>query len=273
MKCEKNIINQIELIVREIALCRDCSFTKENKNFFLPALPSIPKENELKQFKTMVIGTNPGLDENYQICMKNLFEEKNGNFDQIKLEYTSCESSTVKSYQRTLTEIVNTIRHYLPLAPQAIVPCDIYKYVYWANLSFCASKNLCERKLCAQELICRVLDEEIPNCLSHKYLQRFINVMTPLLIILFTYSYSRDYNTVLQGVFSNDYHVYGKPYKKPFIAYSTKKGKDIYTTLEIVPIEYNGNNKAYAFFLPHPRFPFKNRAQAVSNILSSFLKK
>lgn len=267
----ESIIEEVKSVVHDIFKCRKCGFHKDLDVDLRPWLPVVPyTEKMFDNYHTMVIGLNPGWNEKYYEKLKRLYPnyDKSNNFNKFIEEQRNI-SLKPGNYERNLAYLYNVINSKLRLNDCEITSQNIYDYVFWANLSFCASNNPEQREIKGINYTCRVLTEEIFNCLHEGFLYRLICAFKPELIICFTQSFLY-FKTVLDLIFDYNYTIIHGPKEKPFTAYTQRNNQNVRINITGAIIKINEPSKysTKVIFCPHPNRPCKkdNKISAISKM-------
>ena len=264
MTMNKKQIENLNDINRRIYNCKECSFHKELVG--RPFRPDLPQFYEASDYKVMVVGINPSWDgSNYNERWRNLYEKS---YEAFKAEFTIDENEDNNVYKFRLTHTFNQINEHLSIVHhQSINPQEIYKHIFWSNLSFCCSKNTKLRFIGRDAVKCNVYGEEINKCINQGYLKEIISTINPELIIFFGSS-EKGIARFLSKLFSVSMN--GKnTFMKKYTAFR-RNGKNIEREFIAVRIE-NSNCKIIS--MPHPSYPFcaENKIRAIEE-LCDFLK-
>lgn len=261
---ERNVNTVIDDISKDIFKCRECDFFKEINEESSPFCPDVTYHSYEFSPKAFVIGINPSFnDDEYIRSWKSELYSAN--------DYLKFKSNLQKyvfpiiGYQRGVSDVFKKINNELNLYPElkgvddGLFVQNIYKYVFWANLSFCSSQNPYSRIIDRKEISCRVFEEEIPNCLEKHFLARYIAKLQPEFIMLFTigakgYFY---WKHILKKLFADiaEWKITEQMVKK----YEAHKRKGVSVDIEIVAAKVNAYGKRVnILFFPHPNYQFTN---------------
>lgn len=138
----------LEEINKRIFECKKCDFHRELENFSYrpdaPILEYVPDQQP--DYKAISIGINPAWDDEKYTrpeCQSIYKETDYLNYKKRLLEKASLTSGTQRDpYRVGLTKTFNVVNELLNIYPDRnILPEHIYKYLFWANLSFCNSQS------------------------------------------------------------------------------------------------------------------------------------
>lgn len=253
---------EMNRIAKEIYNCRECDLFDDPRaeGLLRPVFPAVTTNKDTAKYTAMVVGLNPGLDEKYMKRRMNLynkysdFRELNKYLWEVDVQYNSKD---IRKYQRDVTAVYNRVCISSDSPEQAVKPQDIYEHVFWANLSFCASQNPYKRVIGKRVLPCRVLTEEIFNCLRMRFLNRLISVIAPKYIFFFT-GQRLYYKVILRMIFGpENFVIMENLFKKQLPVYRSRKGRTVMTEFIAAPIRVDGVGNIKVMFLPHPNYPQK----------------
>lgn len=258
--------DRMETLAKKILECRECSFYEELNG--LPFHPDLPERYQ-PTFRAMVIGINPGfLGEEYSIFQKYY---RSSDTEEIRTLLSDSEKDKIYPYQRGLYKTFSLINEELPVFDGNEVTVEnIYDYVAWANLSFCASQSTYERKLNDINVPCRVYSEEIHNCLGQGFLSEMIHIVRPRVIVFFANDAFNSiyYKLVLKAIFGLESYKSTKTFERSVPAYQ-RAGKNINTTIRgaKIPLE---SSLVKVIMAPHPNYRMtdENRASAIRYVCS-----
>ena len=274
-ECTSTIIDDIS---KDIFKCRECDFFKDGTLKTEKFFPDIPMFNSGGNGqKAFVIGINPSFnDSTYETTWKNDLYTAVDYYD-YKERLSKLENPILK-YQSELARTFRSINSHLNIYPELTTYVaeftlkNIYKYVFWSNLSFCSSQTPYSRIIDDNTVTCRVFEEEIPNCLEKGYLARYIKALEPEFLLLFTLSAKGYYywKHIVKKLFpSGDAEITGQFIEK----YSAHKRKATPVEIEIIAAKVKAYGKIVnILFFPHPNYQFtsENKAHVLEKVCEWF---
>ncbi len=274
-------VESLREIASRIYECRECDVHRDaaellkGLNFKCDPPTNIRVENN---YRVVIVGINPHWGDDTKEDYSEVLSAANyDEFESQLNEYNKRHETTgsVGRYQYGITSIFNLFNQQLGILNDGDVEAkDIYKHVFWANLSFCGSADPYNRKVYEKDLPCRVFSEEIPNCLSKGYLRDIVNIIKPELILVLassalSYIY---YKNALKSIYGKDQLDEFKFMDKTYPS-QTRKGKIIEVTIVSCKADLETNATKVVFF-PHPNYRFNGdmKKDAIKEICN-WLKK
>lgn len=253
MNIEK--IQKLKSINEKIWNCRECSFHEDLIKYHITYRPDAPVQESSKDYQAIVVGINPSWNDSAYDQLSKLYRIDTFEVFEKEILKSFKAQDARNNYAVKLAATFNLLNTHLNLIPgQTLDAGTVYDYVFWSNLSFCGSQKVHIRKMGGKEVGCRVLSEEIHNCLDQNYLSEIIKILDPSLIVFFASGISSVlyFRLLLKKLFQLDSYseIAGKAFSLPA---QVRDGRDV--NVEIIASKV-ANRKI--IFLPHPNYHFKS---------------
>lgn len=253
-------IKKLNNVVDEILKCDKCSFRDQLKKMGIPYRPDAPLGygEEQNHCSVMAVGINPGWDDEAykkdwkeQIYSEPDIEKYKDRFASMWKKLKEEKKIGRQPYRDSIYYTFEKINEELRIYEAKIEKERIFDYVFWANLSFCSSQNVWQRKFDGEVIKCDVFNEEIPNCLNKGYLRRIIEAIEPRLVIFFGYEAAKYiYFTKIFDIKKWDAIV---DYPKTQFSAHKRGDKDVKMTIIASKLKINDKEMS-VLFLPHPNY-------------------
>lgn len=182
-------------LLYDIYRCKRCQFWRAAESEgvdYRPELPDLPSDRPPSSFKVLSFGINPGWAPRWEAAYPSLQEiyriDDFVRYRQALRGWSSTGPSGAGPFDRGVAKMVNQFNSHLALFDGNVEPEDLWRTVFWANLSFCSSQTPYVRRMGGRDLPCNVMNEEIHNCLDAGFASDLYRFIQPRLVLLFVTS-------------------------------------------------------------------------------------
>jgi hypothetical protein len=264
---------EFDQILKRIHECRRCQFwaaIEREKLDYRPEIPDLEPGQTPSDFKVMTFGINPGWAPRWEARYEELRElyliQDFGDYRQALRDWLRRQSLGPGPYAVGVAKVVNAFNEHMKLFVSPIDPSDVWRKVFWSNLSFCASQTPRKRVFGGRTLPCNVPNEEIPNCLDAGFATDLYRMVGPKLVLFFARSITDvvcPSKIVQQIVYGRDIGASVQVETFSHAAHIRTDGKVARVQLTVAKVA----DVVFAF-LPHPNYPMSddNRSLAIREI-------